>query len=113
MKELAKADNEFFLRIDNIRYVIRVEEVLYAKSSRRVLRIVLRDGREFCVSQKPIEYLLQQVKTDKLIRCARGVLVNREYIEKIDLNKKKLLLINDLQLDIGRQYMDVLCIVRK
>ena len=102
---LAKNDNEILLRIDNIRYVIRVEEVLYAKSSNRVLRIVLYDGREFCVSQKPIEYILKQVKTDKLIRCARGVLVNREYINKIDYSEMKLMLINGLRLDIGRKYV--------
>ncbi len=102
---LAELDNEILLRIDNIRYIIRVEEVLYAKSSNRVLRIVLCDGREFFVSQKPIEYILQQVKTDKLIRCARGVLVNREFIKEIDLNHRRITLVSGDGLKIGPQYL--------
>lgn len=102
---LADRDDEFILRIDNIRYVIRVEEFLYAKSSKRTLHVFLRDGRELRVSQKPIEYILQQVDTDRLIRCVRGVVVNREDITKIDLKKQKLLLNNGEWLDIGKQYI--------
>ena len=104
---LADGENTFMVRIDNIRYVIRVEEVLYAKSSNRVLQIFLRDGRVFCVSQKPIEYILKQVDTDLLIRCVRGVVVNRECIVKIDLKRQKLLLNSGEWLDIGKQYIRV------
>lgn len=91
IKGLAYRADEFLLRLDNIRYVIRVDEFLYAKSSKRVLHIVLRDGREFLISQKPIRYILQQVGTGKLLHCARGVLVNCEYLEKIDGKNLKLL----------------------
>lgn len=107
MSGLADLDNEFLLRIDNIRYVIRVEDLLYAKSSNRALHVCLRDGREFRVSQKPIEYILQQVKTDKLFRCARGVLVNREYINEIDIEHRKLLITNGEWLEIGSRYIDI------
>lgn len=107
MSGLADLDNEFLLRIDNIRYVIRVEDLLYAKSSNRTLHVHLRDGREFRVSQKPIEYILQQVKTDKLFRCARGVLVNREYINEIDIEHRKLLITNGEWLEIGSRYIDI------
>ncbi len=107
MAGLADLDNEFLLRIDNIRYVIRVEDFLYAKSSNRALHVHLRDGRELRVSQKPIEYILQQVKTDKLFRCARGVLVNREYITEIDIRHRKIHLANGEWLEIGSRYMDI------
>jgi len=105
MTELAKGEEEFLLRLDNIRYVIRVDDFLYAKSSKRVLHIVLCDGREFLISQKPIWYILQQVDTDKLMRCGRGVLVNREYIEAVDMKRRKLLLLNGEWLGIGSQYL--------
>ena len=108
MSCLADRDDELLLRIDNIRYVIRVEDFLYAKSSNRALHVHLRDGREFVVSQKPIEYILQQVKTDKLFRCARGVLVNREYITEIDIKQQKIHLVNGEWLEIGSRYVKVL-----
>ena len=106
MSHLADLDNEFLLRIDNIRYVIRVEEFLYAKSSDRTLRVHLRDGRELRVSQKPVEYILQQVKTDKLFRCARGVIVNSEYIVEIDRKHRKLRLANGKWLEMGSRYLN-------
>lgn len=104
---LADQNDEFVLRIDNIRYVVRLEEFLYAKSSKRILHVFLHDGRELRVSQKPIEYILKQVKTETLIRCVRGVVVNREYIVKIDLKKQKLMLANGEWLDIGSGYVDL------
>ena len=107
MSCLADLDNEFLLRIDNIRYVIRVEDFLYAKSSNRALHVHLRDGREFVVSQKPIEYILQQVKTERLFRCARGVLVNREYITEVDIKHRKIHLVNGEWLEIGSRYVKV------
>ena len=107
MSCLADRDDELLLRIDNIRHVIRVEDFLYAKSSNRALHVHLCDGREFVVSQKPIEYILQQVKTDKLFRCARGVLVNREYITEVDIKHRKILLVNGEWLEIGSRYVNV------
>ena len=106
ISRLADLDNEFLLRIDNIRYVIRVEEFLYAKSTNRTLHVHLRDGRIFTVSQKPIEYILKQVNTDKLLRCIRGVLVNSQYITKIDIEHRKLLLANGEWLEIGSWYIN-------
>ena len=107
MSSLTDLDNEFLLRIDNIRYVVRVEDLLYAKSSDRALHVHLRDGRGLKVSQKPIEYILQQVKTDKLVRCARGVLVNRECIAEMDSKHRKLRLANGEWLEIGSRYVNV------
>ena len=105
---LAKRENEFLLRKDNIRYVIRVENLVYAQSSRRMLQIFLQDGAKLSMSQKPIEYILRQVKTDRLIRCARGVLVNYDYIEKIDIINQKIMLIDGKCLEIGKKYVEIL-----
>ncbi len=106
MSHLADLDNEFLLRIDNIRYIIRVEEFLYAKSSDRTLRVHLRDGRKFVVSQKPIEYILKQVNTDKLVRCNRGVLVNRQYVTKINIEHRKIRIINGEWLEVAKGHIE-------
>lgn len=109
MAGLANKEDEILLRMDNIRYIVRVDEFLYAKSSDRVLHIFLQDGKEFRIPQKPIEFILQQVRTDKLVRCSRGVLVNRECVEEIDKKERKMLLVNGEQMKIGSQYLTMLC----
>lgn len=108
MTRLADADDEFLLRLDNIRYIIRVDDFMYAKSCNRVLHIFLWDGKEFQLTQKPIEFIRQQVRTDKLVRCARGVLVNKEYVKEIDRKKRKLLLTNGKQVDVGEKYLNMM-----
>lgn len=109
LKGLADRDNEFLLRIDNIRYVIREEDFLYAKSGNRMLQVRMRDGNEFLVRQKPIRFILEQINTKQIIRCARGVLVNCGYIKKIDEESRQLCLVSGEKLTIGSGYLEHFC----
>jgi len=106
---LADRDDEFLLRIDNIRYVIREQDFLYAKNAKRVLHVYMKDGNEFLVSQKPIDFILRQINSKRIIRCARGVLVNCGYIRNVDADKRQLRLINGEELAIGSSYLEHFC----
>ena len=106
LQSLADKDDEFLLRIDNIRYVIREEDFLYAKNTKRVLHVYMRDGYEFLVTQKPIDFILRQINSKRIIRCARGVLVNCNHIRNVDTEKRQLQLINGVELTIGSSFLE-------
>ena len=96
----------FLLRKNNVRYVIRVKEVMYVESYGRFLHVHMIDGSVFEVAQKPIEYIVEQARSKELFRCGRGILVNRRYIGEVDITNKRILMSNGACLKIGMCYVE-------
>lgn len=66
----------------------------------------MMDGSVFEVSQKPIEYIIGLARSKELFRCARGILVNRRYIDEVDITNKRIRLENGICLKIGMGYVE-------
>ena len=96
----------FLVRKDNIRYIIRLKEMIYAESCKRTLHIHMEDGFVFAIAQKPIEYIIGQTGLDELFRCSRGILVNRRYVKEVDITNKRIRLENGTMLKIGTSYIE-------
>lgn len=96
----------FPLRKNNIRYIIRLKEMVYAESCKRTLHIHMLDGSVFEISQKPIEYIIGLAGSKELFRCSRGILVNRRYINEVDITNKRIRLENGTMLKIGMSYIE-------
>lgn len=66
----------------------------------------MADGSVFEIAQKPIEYLIDLASSQELIHCARGILVNRRYINKVDITNKRIWLEDGTCLKIGMCYVE-------
>lgn len=104
--ELLSADGEGFLSIrkNNVYYRIPTEEFVYGESCERTLHIHMRDGKTIEVAQKPIQYIMEQEKSERLLQGARGMVVNKEYIAGFDRETQSVLLEDGRLLRIGRAY---------
>ena len=97
-------ENTFLVRHDNIRYPIMVKELMYVKFFNRVLHLYLKSGKVVMVNQKPVQMVLQEARAKCLIRCSRGVLVNLNFVERMDFEGKWMTLKNGTVLPIGKSY---------
>lgn len=105
-EEMPDEENVFSVQRHNVRYVIRVKDLMYVESYGRALHIHMQDGSVFEISQKPIHYIIKEAKSKSLIRCARGTLVNMEYIFKVNIPFRYILLDNDEDIKIGGSYVN-------
>ena len=78
----------------------------YAESYNRILHIHMTDGSVLEIAQKTIEYLIDLARSQELVRCARGILVNRRYIDEVDITNKRIWLEDGTCLKIGMCYVE-------
>ena len=58
------------------------------------------------IAQKPIDYIIGQARSNDLVRCGRGILVNRRYIDEVDITNKRILMCDGTCLKIGMSYVE-------
>lgn len=81
------------LKKDNILYPVKLRDIVYAESIRHIMYIHLTNGEILDIPYMTCKRILEEADTSGiLLPCARGVLVNREYIYGIDLTNKYLML---------------------
>lgn len=92
------------VRKNNVYYRIPMEEFVYGESSERTLHIHLRNGSMIEVAQKPIQYILEQEKEQRLLQGARSMVINKDYISGFDKKTGNIRLEDGRFLRIGRAY---------
>lgn len=81
------------LKKDNILYPVKLKDIVYMESVRHTMHIHLTNGEVLPIPYITCKRILEEADTaDSLLPCARGVLVNREYVYGIDLTNKYLML---------------------
>lgn len=104
-EEIPDEENVFSARKHNIRYVVRVKDLMYVECYDRALHIHVQDGSVFEVSQKPIHYIIKEARSKSLLRCARGTLVNMDHIYKINFYGHRIILDDDTEIRIGGRFL--------
>lgn len=97
-------ENSFVIRNHNVRYLVRVKELMYVKYFERALHLYMSNGDIFIVDQRPLRMIQEASGAKCIIQCARGVLVNLMFVERVDLKTKKILLKNGDFLKIGDNF---------
>jgi len=97
-------DNSFVIRRHNVRYPIKVKELIYVRYYDRALHLYMSTGDIFVVDQRPIQMIIEMAKTRGIVRCGRGVLVNLIHVEKMDFVAKEIRLQNGEKLKLGETY---------
>ena len=100
-----ESDKLMVIKRGGVLYPLRVNDIVYTESIAHVLYIHLKDGSALCVPYKTCSKFLMEADVDYLIQCSRGVLVNRIWVQSINLGKNIIHLKNDMgKLGIGRAY---------
>ena len=97
-------DVEITLKKDNILYFVRVKDIVYVESIRHVLYFHCMNGEELDIPYLTCKRILGE--TDgRLLQCARGVLVNRDYVFGFDLTNRYLIMRDNMgMLLVGEKY---------
>lgn len=74
-----------YFKKDKIIYPINVDDIVYTRNENHQMTIYHRNGSRLNIPYKTCSQLLKEVRTDRLLQCSRNTLVNKRYIESIDL----------------------------
>lgn len=78
-----------YFRKDGIIYSIHTDDIIYIENSRRLLRIhCVREELE--VAYKTAAEVMEELDSPDFLQCSRYVIVNRNFIEKIDFTNRYL-----------------------
>ena len=79
-------------------------DIVYIENSKKGLTIHFKD-EDLEMDYLPSGKLLDALKYEKLIRCGRHMMVNKDYIDSFDLINKYVILKDDLgTIDMGKSY---------
>lgn len=97
-------ENAFVIRRHNVRYLVKVKELMYVRYYERALHLYMNNGDVLIVEQRPVQMILDLANAPCVIQCSRGVLVNTMYIKGVHFRKKEICLLNGVILKIGETY---------
>jgi len=96
-----KNSEDVFFRKDGIIFRKSVSEVVYIENMRTGQTVRFTDGK-LELQYKPSKVIMEELDCDKFLQCSRSTIVNRDFIEVIDVVNRYIGLKNNFgQLEIG------------
>lgn len=81
-------DRQMFFRSDGILFPVKCSEIIYIENIDHKAHFHKVTGEELIIPKKTCRQILEEADNDALIQCNRGVIINRNYIEHIDLTNR-------------------------
>lgn len=78
-------DPTIFFRRDGIIIRVQSSEILYVESNLHKLYVHLTNGCEEVIPYKTCKWIMNEVGEDIFLQCSRNAIVNRHYIDNVDL----------------------------
>lgn len=72
-------------RKDGILYPIKVKDIVYIENLNHVVTVHTLKNGTLTVPYKPCKDLLDDVDTDCLLQCSRNTIVNKDFVENVDV----------------------------
>lgn len=96
-----------YFKKDKIIYPINVDDIIYTQNENHEMTVHHKNGSRLKIPYKTCSQLLKEVRTDRLVQCSRNTLVNRQYIESIDLVNRYITLEDPerTKVDIGSSFL--------
>ncbi|MCM1143287.1 MAG: LytTR family DNA-binding domain-containing protein [Blautia sp.] len=102
-KNSGKSRSVFF-RKDGVLYKKEISEIIYIENSRAGQNVYCTNGN-LQLPYKPVKAILEDLDSDHFIQCSRYVIINRDYIDKIDSSNRYIQLKNLKEsIEIGRMF---------
>ncbi len=92
-------------RKDGILYPVKVRDILYMESSGHAICIHIKKKGSLTIPYRTCKQILKEADSDRLIQCSRSTIVNKDYIQNIDIPNKYITLedVTD-KISIGHTY---------
>ena len=98
-------DNTLLFRKNGIIYPVKIGNIMYIERIDKLMHIYCVDGSILEIPYKTHKQILREADSDCLMFCNRSTLVNKEYVENIDIPNRYIeLKYNKGKLDIGVTY---------
>ena len=79
-----KEPSSVFFRKDGILYKKEISEIIYIENSRSGQTVHCTNGN-LKLSYKPSKVIMKELGSDRFIQCSRYIILNKDYIDKIDI----------------------------
>lgn len=100
----SEKSHSVFFRKDGILYKKEISEIIYIENSRAGQNVYCVNGN-LRLPYKPNKAILEDLGSDNFIQCSRYVIINRDYIDKIDSVNRYIQLKNLKEpIEIGRMF---------
>ena len=86
--QLHNDDRQMFFRSKGILFPIKCSEIIYIENINHKAHFHKTTGEELIIPKKTCRQIIEEADSDALIQCNRGVIINRNYIESIDLTNR-------------------------
>lgn len=104
MPRITEEAKKVFFRKDGILYKKEISDIIYIENSRAGQKVYCRNGN-LKLPYKPSKVILEELGSDKFLQCSRYHIVNRDYIDRIDVVNRYIQLSGvEEQLEIGKSY---------
>lgn len=96
-----------YFKKDKIIYPIDVDDIIYTRNENHEMTVYHRNGTRLTIPYKTCSQLLKEVRTNSLVQCSRNTLVNKRYIESVDLVNRFITLDDSehTKVDIGSSFI--------
>lgn len=102
---MKEKDATYCFRKDGILYPVKVREIIYMESINRLIYIHTANGDVLTVPYASLKEILNDMDTDCMMQCSRSLVVNKDYVENIDIPNRMVALKNRPErLEIGKTY---------
>lgn len=78
-------DESFCFRKDGILYPVKIKNIIYIESINHVVMVYMKRGGSLSVPYVSCKQLMEDINSSHLVQCSRNVIINKDYIENIDL----------------------------
>lgn len=85
VNRLREVENRISYKVDGIIRFIDIEKIVYIESRERVLFVYLSDGENIEIPYYSFKRFTEKDKSSRLIQCNRNIMVNKSYVESIDV----------------------------
>lgn len=86
--ENGKERKTLFFRKDGIVLAVEREDITYAESCEHIMHIYTRQGDVMKIPYITMKKLLEEVDSPDFVQCSRNTIINRKYIQNIDITNR-------------------------
>ena len=104
MPKKKEEPHDVFFRKEGILYKKNISDIVYIENSRSGQIIHCTNG-DLKMPYKPNKLLMNDLNSEKFVRCSRYIIINSDFIDRIDMvNRYIQLKDSDKQIEIGNAY---------
>lgn len=94
------------IRQEGVYLFVEQDQIVYLRTNRKQLHILFRSGELQTYAYVPLRDILEQITSEKMVLCGKGLAVNRKCIDRVRIKERELYLKGvDEPIPVGIHYM--------